>query len=324
MALTEEGLAHVPGLMSRWARLASGARAHYVTAGDAGPAVLLLHGGATGASGTAVWGRMAVFLGAHGFRVYCPDMPGFGLADTREEFKPVNGALSHLAFIKEFVDALCLDQVHVSGNSMGCANTINFTLAFPERVRSFILINGGLGDLVDPAKHVGSGITLPRFDGTEASMREHVKPLTYRKQDPPDAVVVMRTQAANRQKEFTAAFRGAARGVADDPNLRQILSTKGRLDALTLPGIYLFGRQDDLSPLENGYNQEDALPNVQFFYPDECGHVGQHDQPEMFRQVYLEFFRDGRVSRETAEWAGVSTRRPALAHLVEPAPVPAG
>ena len=324
MALTEEGLAHVPGLMSRWARLASGARAHYVTAGDTGPAVLLLHGGATGASGTAVWGRMATFLGAHGFRVYCPDMPGFGLADTREEFKPVNGALSHLAFIGEFVDALCLDQVHVSGNSMGCANTINFTLAHPERVRSFILINGGLGDLVDPAKHVGSGITLPRFDGTEASMREHVKPLTYRKQDPPDAVVTMRTQAANRQKEFTAAFRGAARGVADDPNLRQKLSTTGRLDAITTPGIYLFGRQDDLSPIENGYNQEDALPNVQFFFPDECGHVGQHDQPEMFRQVYLEFFRDGRVSRETAEWAGVSTRRPELAHLVEPTAVPAG
>ena len=324
MVLTSEGLAPVEGLMSRWVRLAGGAKAHYVTAGDTGPAVLLLHGGATGASGTAVWNKMAVFLGAHGFRVYCPDAPGFGLADTREEFLPVNGALSHLAFVREFVDALCLDQVHVSGNSMGCANTINFTLAHPERVRSFILINGGIGDLVDPAKHVSSGISLPRFDGTEASIREHVKPLTYRKQDPPDAVVAMRTQAANRQQESTAAFRGAARRIADDPNLRQVLSTKGRLDALTIPGIYLFGRQDDLSPIENGYNQEDALPNVQFFYPDECGHVGQHDQPRMFQQIYLEFFRDGRVSSETAGWAGVSTRRPALAHLVEQLGVPAG
>ena len=324
MALTEEGIVHVPGLMSRWVRLSNGAKAHYVTAGDTGPAVVLLHGGATGASGSAVWRNIAPFLGDNGFRVYCPDMPGFGLADTREEYRPVNGALDHLDFLRRFVDALCLDAFHLSGNSMGCANTINYTLAHPERVNSFILINGGLGNLVDPSKHVSSGISLPRFEGTEESMREHLGPLTYKKPHLPDEIVRMRTDAANRQKESTAAFRGAGQAVAGDPNLSQVLATKGRLDRLTVPGIYLFGQQDDLSPVENGYNQEDALPNVQFFYPDECGHVGQQDQPEMFRQVFLEFFRDGTISRETAEWAGVSTRRPELEHLVQPAAVAAG
>ena len=59
-----------------------------------------------------------------------------------------------------------------------------------------------------------------------------------------------------------------------------------------------------------GYLQEDALPDVQFFYPDDCGHQGQTDQPEMFQRVLLEFFRDGIVSSETASWAGVSQRRP--------------
>ncbi len=317
MPLTEEGLAHIPGLMSRWVRLASGARAHYVTAGDTGPAVVLLHGGATGASGSAVWRNLAPFLGANGFRVYCPDVPGFGLADTREEFWPVDGALSHMAFINEFVDSLCLDEFHLSGNSMGCANTINYTLAHPARVKSFILINGAVGNLVDASQHVSSGISLPRFEGTEASMRAHLGPLTHKKLDPPDEVVQMRTDAANRQKDATAAFRSAGQRIAADPSLSQVLSTKGRLDQLAIPGLYLFGRQDDLSPLENGYHQEDVLPNVQFFYPDECGHVGQQDQPEMFQRVFLEFFRDGTVSRKTAEWASVSARRPENPALVE-------
>jgi len=40
---------------------------------------------------------------------------------------------------------------------------------------------------------------------------------------------------------------------------------------------------------------------------------------EMFNQVFLEFFRDGKVSRKTADWAGVSKRRPELPHLVEQA-----
>ena len=69
MALTEEGIIDVDGMSSRWVRLASGAKAHYMTSGTTGPAVLLLHGGLPGSSGTAGWRFMAPFLGANGFRV---------------------------------------------------------------------------------------------------------------------------------------------------------------------------------------------------------------------------------------------------------------
>jgi 2-hydroxy-6-oxonona-2,4-dienedioate hydrolase len=73
--------------------------------------------------------------------------------------------------------------------------------------------------------------------------------------------------------------------------------------------IYLYGLQDVLLAVENGFAQEDSVPNIQFFYPDECGHQGQTDQPELFNQTFLEFFRDGKVSWETAKRAGVSRRR---------------
>jgi pimeloyl-ACP methyl ester carboxylesterase len=99
------------------------------------------------------------------------------------------------------------------------------------------------------------------------------------------------------------------------------VSTKGRFDKMTIPGIYLYGRQDVLIPVEGGYMQEDVLPNVQFFYPDETGHQGQTDQPDLFNQVFLEFFRDGKVSWETAQAAGISERRPPNPDLVA---VPAG
>ena len=73
MPLRNAGIIDSPGLMSRWVRLGNGAKAHYMTAGDTGPNVILLHGGIAGSSGTAGWRFMAPFLAANGFRVYCPD-----------------------------------------------------------------------------------------------------------------------------------------------------------------------------------------------------------------------------------------------------------
>jgi 2-hydroxy-6-oxonona-2,4-dienedioate hydrolase len=86
--------------------------------------------------------------------------------------------------------------------------------------------------------------------------------------------------------------------------------------------IYLYGLQDVLIPVENGFAfaQEDSVPNIQFFYPDQCGHQGQTDQPETFNQAALEFFKFGKVSWATARSAGVSLRRPINPDLVEEPP----
>jgi len=62
MTLTDEGIVAIPGFASRWVRLPSGAKCHYMSAGDDGPAVVLLHGGLPGSSGLAGWRWMAPFL----------------------------------------------------------------------------------------------------------------------------------------------------------------------------------------------------------------------------------------------------------------------
>ena len=129
-----------------------------------------------------------------------------------------------------------------------------------------------------------------------------------------DDLLEMRTRSANIQRESYQAFFTTN---LNNYGLAQKFSMKYRWPKVKVPGIYLYGMQDVLSPVENGYHQEDACPNIQFFYPDPCGHQGQTDQPEIFNQVFLEFFRDGRVRRATADAAGVSKRRPELAQFVE-------
>ena len=104
------------------------------------------------------------------------------------------------------------------------------------------------------------------------------------------------------------------------------LDARRRAEATAPPGwrIVVAGTEalpsargvDVLGPVENAHLQEDRLPNVQFLYPDECGHQGQTDQPELFNQVFTEFFSSGSLTRPTAAQAGISTRRPELSNIV--------
>lgn len=321
MALTDEGLLEIPGMLSRWVRLGSGARAHYMTSGEHGPAVVLLHGGLPGSSGMAGWRFMAPFLGANGFRVYCPDMPAFGLSDPAPEFRP-RGLDSHVDFIHEFADALCLDRFHLAGNSMGCMNTVNYTTAHPDRVISFALIAGSIGDITENAPKTPGTVRIKPFDGTTESMKAMMEAIILRPEGFADDLLEMRVGAANVHREahqtlWPSIMEYGGQMPWRDANVKARLSTKGRFDTLTIPGIYLYGKEDVLSPVENGYEQEDRLPNVQFFYPEETGHQGQTDQPEIFNQAFLEFFRDGVISRQTADRAGVSKRRAELADRVK-------
>ncbi len=313
--LTDENLIEVPGLASRWVRLANGARAHYMTAGDNGPAVILLHGGLPGSSGLAGWRFMAPYLAEQGFRVYCPDMPAFGLSDPREEYWP-QGMESFVDFIDLFANALCLDSFHLAGNSMGCMNTVNYLVAHPDRVRSFALIAGDVGDLVDGAPPKGQ-FQLTAYDGTREGMRTMMSSIIHKKTAISDDLIEMRYLAAKDRMEAHAQFWPTLlqyRGITPwtDQNRAARLSTKGRLDRIDIPGIYLYGRQDVLTPVEWGYAQEDHLPNVQFFYPDDCGHQGQTDRPDLFHPVFASFFSTGTVPGALADAAGVSTRRPEL------------
>ena len=338
--LTAEDIIHIPGMSSQWVRLANGSKAHYTVSGDDGPAVILCHGGIEGSSGTAGWRFTAPFLGANGFRVYCPDQPGFGWADTSSSEYLRRNQKDHVDFIKMFADALCLEKFYIGGNSMGCATSVNVTMAHPDRILGVVFIAGGLGDVVDPAKRVNGkdskfsvnpDYVSPGFNGTEESMRVLMEGIIYKAAAIWPELISMRVKAAHHQREGRERWGLPAAPtpqMAQDANITANLSTNGRLQRLNIPMIYLYGLQDVLSPVENGFNQEDAVPNVQFFYPDHCGHQGQTDQPDMFNQVMLEFLRDGKVSWQTAKWAGVSRRRAINPSLVDepaggfPPPIP--
>lgn len=315
-SLTDEGLMRVPGMLSRWVRLPGGVRAHYMTSGSEGPAVVLLHGGMPGSSGLAGWRLLAPYLGERGFRVYCPDMPGFGLTSDPNEFY-VRGEPGHVDFLHDLLTALCLDDVRIAGNSMGCKNAVNYLLAHPERVACMALIAGSIGDIV-PDRPEGESLSATRsqnrraFDGTPESMAAALSRISKASYEPTDDLVAMRTLHANAQMPVYSR-----RLEALDTNAQARLRTAGRLNDVDVPLIYVYGQDDVLIPAEDrGYRQEDALPNAQFFYPERCGHQAQTDRPDLVNPLLAEFFGPGLIADRTARAAGMSERRPRNTSIV--------
>ncbi len=112
---------------------------HYLESGT-GEELLMIHGGFDIAM---QFSPLFNELEQH-FHLFVPDRPGFGLTD---QFNYQNiDIIEHAKnFVKHFLDELNIEKIHLLGNSMGGFWCFVFALAYPERVKSIILLGGPYG-----------------------------------------------------------------------------------------------------------------------------------------------------------------------------------
>ena len=115
----------------------AGYRIHYYTLGPSdGPVVVLVHG-LGGRSED--WGKLAPYLAKAGYRVYLPDLPGFGQSETPADFSYSVGDDARI--VVGFFDALGLKQVDLGGWSMGGWIVQLVAAQHPDRVRQLMLFD---------------------------------------------------------------------------------------------------------------------------------------------------------------------------------------
>jgi len=101
-----------------------------------GRTVLLLHG--KNFSG-AYWERTIASLVDDGFRVIAPDQIGFGKSSKPRNYQYSFHQLA--TNTKALLDELNIEQVSVTGHSMGGMLATRFTLMYPETTTGLILVN---------------------------------------------------------------------------------------------------------------------------------------------------------------------------------------
>lgn len=270
---------------------ANGIRTHFIVAGKGEP-VVLVHGGGPGANGEYGWRRNIPALAEH-FQVFALDRIGFGL--TEKPFIAYSDQVlaDHLA---DFIDAVCLDRLHLVGNSMGAYGVARYTVDHPDRVKTMVLVASGsiasaMG--VEGGPKEGRGL-MRKFDEepTRENMRAVLEGLVFDKAGVTDELIDGRFELATSPgaREAQQSQRKFRERLRSDPNLKQQYSLLHRLPALTIPTIMIWGKQDRFAPIDIGYKLREMLPNLKSFHVFEnSGHQVQNDEVEKFNRTTIDF-----------------------------------
>jgi pimeloyl-ACP methyl ester carboxylesterase len=223
-----------------------------------GPPFLLLHGGAGPASVTGFAEKVAA---AHHVRVLVPIHPGFGGTPRPETLGSIGGLA---ALYNTLLDQLDLQDVTIIGNSIGGWITAEIALLKSPRVSGIVLIDA-VGIEV-PGHPVADFFALTMDQVFERSFHNpepfRVDPTTL----PPAAQAIA---AGNRAA--IAAYTGVS---MTDPTLA------GRLAALQIPALVLWGDSDGIVDVDYGRAYAAAIPTARFHLLIAAGHSPQLETPD--------------------------------------------
>lgn len=120
---------------SRYATV-DGVRLHYLDEG-AGPVVWLMHGMPMW---SYVWRKLIPPLVAAEYRVFAPDLMGFGLSDKPEEEK-AHTLQRHVALMTGLIKQLGLKDIIVAGQDWGGPIALRYAIEHKTNVRALVVFN---------------------------------------------------------------------------------------------------------------------------------------------------------------------------------------
>ncbi|MGO9083206.1 MAG: alpha/beta fold hydrolase [Streptosporangiaceae bacterium] len=252
---------------------------HTVTADGVGPVpvtvaergegrpFLVLHGGA----GPQSVEGFADMLAASGpGRVLVPIHPGF--SGTPRPYR-LNSLKALARLYVRLLDDLGLSDVTVVGNSIGGWIAAEIALLGSPRVSAIVLVDAA-GLQID---------AQPVADFFSLTM-DQVADLSYYR---PDAFRIDVASLPDQQKAMMAANRAALQvygGTAmADPGLL------GRLPAITVPALAVWGAADRIIPPEHGQAYASAIPDAQFLLIPAAGHLPQFEAADDLLRAIRDF-----------------------------------
>jgi pimeloyl-ACP methyl ester carboxylesterase len=242
------------GAESRTVEVA-GHRVHYLARGPSGgPVVVLVHG--LGGQGED-WQNLAPYFVKAGFRVYTPDLIGYGRSEKPADFS--YSVHDEAEIVVGFLDALGLKQVDLGGWSMGGGIAQHVALRHPERVRRLMLFDS-VGVIFRPTWDVRlfSPNTPAELDQLNALLMLH----------PPKTPEFIARDIIRVSKQRAWLIDRAVDSMSTGRD-----ATDNLLPQLKMPVLLVWGAEDYITPLSLGETMHRLVPQSELDVIPGCGHL---------------------------------------------------
>jgi pimeloyl-ACP methyl ester carboxylesterase len=277
-----------------------GARVHYQEFGDPSkPTLLLIHGYT---ASLYAWKTVAPMLADSGFHIVALDLLGFGYSDKPSWFD--YAITSQARMVARFMNRLGLGRAMLIGSSYGGAVAATLALDYPERVEKLVLVDAVSNDslLTHPILRLAALPILgeaiaPFLIGSKTFHRYRMRGTIARANR--DLITNDRVEsilrplnAADAHRSVVATSRAwSAKRIEQDAHL------------ITQPTLIIWGEDDKVIPVDNGYTLHRSILNSRFVIFKDCGHVPQEEKSEMFTELVGEFCHDskGRISEKVRD-----------------------
>lgn len=263
------------GISRKQISLSNGDKYIYLDGGTGEP-LLLLHGfGANKDNFTDV----AKYL-TQSYRVIIPDHIGFGESDrpASADYSPLKQAER----LREFVQLLGLDRIHVGGNSMGGQIAMTYAAIYPQSVKSMWLLDpAGIwsapeGELSKIIRTTGENPLLAKNE------KEFSEVVDFVMNQPPYIPRPILDVMAQERISNIVLERNIFEQIIADP-------TESRISGLKVPTLIVWGQEDRAISVKTVPILQKLLPNSQAIVMQEIGHLPMLEAPEKTATDYLKF-----------------------------------
>ncbi|BAY35612.1 2-hydroxy-6-oxohepta-2,4-dienoate hydrolase (plasmid) [Nostoc carneum NIES-2107] len=250
----------------------------YIHQGLGGTPILLLHG----FDSSILEFRFLLPLLATQNETWAVDLLGFGFTQRQKQIKySPNNIKIHLY---EFWATLINQPIVLVGASMGGATAIDFTLTYPEVVKSLVLINS----LDYTGAPTFSKYLFPPFDffAVEYLRQRHILALNIGSiiaNLAPE--ILLAIQCAMLHQEMPL-WHDAMSSYVKTGGYSNLANKIAQVDK---PTLILWGEADNMLPSEDAGKFQQDIPNSELIKLKNCGHAPQIEQPEITFQHILQF-----------------------------------
>jgi len=229
--------------------------------------LLILHGWGSRAEN---WSRVKELLERKGYKVFVPDLPGFG------ENPPLSRAWSiddYVEWVSDFCEKNNLSQFFLLGHSFGGAVAVKFSLKYPEKVKKmFLVASSGIRRKTikkEIFKKIANFLKFFSFLPFYFPIRKIFYKIIIQKSDYPYTKGIMKeTYLKIVNEDISFCF-----------------------SEVSVPTIIIWGDKDDVLPVKNAYFINQKIKNSNLVIVVGANHDLERKVPEILVEKILNFIK---------------------------------